>query len=96
MTETIDTGDTVRHRPTGEKWLVACVQDGRLSWCGWPEGTADLADCELVEKATPEKRLALLHDLAAIGESDHRQRYAAALLAAHAITELPLAPPDVN
>lgn len=54
--ETIDTGDTVLHGPTGERWVVACVQGDRLSWCGWPEGTANLADCVLVEKASPESK----------------------------------------
>ena len=37
----IDTGDVVRHAPTGETWTVALVDRDRLSWCGWPEGTAD-------------------------------------------------------
>ena len=35
---TIDTGDTVKHGPTGETWVVAYVQGDRLAWCGWPEG----------------------------------------------------------
>lgn len=77
MTSLIDTGDTVIHAPTGEAWTVACVENGRLSWCGWPEGTASLADCTLVRKAIPESRLELLKEIAAIGTSDHRQRYAA-------------------
>ncbi len=78
----IDTGDTVLHQPTGETWTVACVEGGRLSWCGWPEGTADLADCELTAKATPEQRDETLRQLAATGGDDHRQRYAARRLAA--------------
>lgn len=72
----IDTGDVVLHRPTGEKWLVACVQGDRLSWCGWPEGTANVADCDLIEKATSEKRRKLLDELAASSSDGHRQRYA--------------------
>ena len=59
----IDTGDTVLHKPTGEEWLVAGVKGDRLMWCGWPEGWAKLAECELVEKATPEARDKLLHEL---------------------------------
>lgn len=78
----IDTGDVVRHGPTGEEWIVACVQGDRLSWCGWPEGMAALADCTLVRKATPEDRDKLLREMAAIGGSDHRQRYAQTRLAA--------------
>jgi hypothetical protein len=76
----IDTGDTVRHKPTGEKWIVACVRDDQLSWIGWPEGWAELEDCELIKKATPEKRLEWLKDLAAMKADDHRQRYAEYIL----------------
>lgn len=81
MSEEIDTGDTVFHRPTGETWIVACVQDGRLSWAGWPEGTAVISDFELVERATPEQREKLLRDMAAMSGGDHRQRYAERRLA---------------
>lgn len=66
-TATIDTGDTVLHGKTGETWVVAYVEGNRLAWCGWPEGTADLADCTLVEKATPEARLTLLRQMADSG-----------------------------
>lgn len=77
----IDTGDTVFHRPTGETWEVACVEDDRLSWCGWPEGSAHLSDCELIEKATPDARMALLHGWAKVGNThDHRTQYARARL----------------
>lgn len=86
MSDKIDTGDSVFHRPTGETWIVACVQDGRLSWVGWPEGTASVADCDLTERATPESRLKLLQDMAAMSQPDHRQRYAARRLAAAIIT----------
>lgn len=47
----IDTGDTVFHRPSREKWLVRRVDGDRLYWFGWPPGSAALADCLLVEKA---------------------------------------------
>lgn len=72
----IDTADHVLHGPTGETWVVACVQNERLSWCGWPEGTADLADCTLVKKAAPEERDKLLREMADMNSSDHRCRYA--------------------
>lgn len=77
----IDTGDHVRHGPTGEDWIVACVIGDKLSWCGWPEGMADLADCTLTCKATDEERDKLLHDLARINSADHRCRYAQRRLA---------------
>lgn len=72
----IDTGDTVRHRPTGEEWLVAGVKDDRLYWCGWPPGRANLADCELTRKATPSERDKLLHELADMRDDDERRRLA--------------------
>lgn len=89
----IDTADTVLHRPSGERWVVACVEGKHLSWCGWPEGMADLADCELVEKATPEERDELLKRLAAIqdehGRRDHRKSYATHRLAQNGRAERP-------
>lgn len=76
---TIDTGDTVKHGPTGETWTVAFVRDDRLSWCGWPEGQADLADCTLIEKASEESRQKLLQSMANMSQydgPDSRCRYA--------------------
>jgi hypothetical protein len=68
----IDTGDYVLHRPTGEQWIVAYVHGDRLAWCGWPEGEAALADCELVEKATPERREHWLQEMAKSGPGPRR------------------------
>jgi hypothetical protein len=76
----IDTGDSVFHRPSRETWLVACVRGQSLSWCGWPEGRARLSDCLLVNKATPAERRELLEDLAARNSSDHRCLYAREIL----------------
>lgn len=75
----IDTGDTVKHLPSGERWVVACVDVERneLSWIGWPEGTARLSDCVLVEKAPTDRRELLLQQMAAMKNlEDHRCRYA--------------------
>ena len=74
----IDTGDAVHHKPTGEDWLVACVDGDKLYWLGWPEGRAELADCELRKKATPEDRMMWLRELAKTGrdESGARTRIA--------------------
>jgi hypothetical protein len=80
MSKAIDTGDVVHHTPTGESWVVACVNGDRLSWCGWPEGTALLSDCTLVVKATPEERNNLLEQLADMQSPDHRKNHALALL----------------
>lgn len=73
---TIDTGDTVKHGPTGETWIVAYVRGEYLAWCGWPEGEARLSDCTLIEKAGAEDRERLLREMAAMPEDDARRRYA--------------------
>jgi len=72
--ETIETGDHVRHGPTGEEWVVAYVEGDRIAWCGWPPGLASLSDCTLQRKATPAERLALLQEMAPL--NDHRGSYA--------------------
>lgn len=67
MSEPFRAGDVVRHRPTGEEWQLAHCEDGRVAWCGWPEGQADAADCELVRAATDEQHRAMLEAWAAKG-----------------------------
>lgn len=47
-------GDTVRHRPTGETWLVAFAHRNEIAWCGWPDGRAHLSDCEVIERCSDE------------------------------------------
>jgi hypothetical protein len=81
MSEKIDTGDHVHHGPSNENWVVACVEGDKLSWCGWPEGWAELSDCILVKKATAEERDKLLREMADMRtERDHRCRYARRIL----------------
>lgn len=86
----IDTGDYIIHEPSGEKWIVACVQGEYLSWMGWPEGMAKLEDCKLLEKATPEYRMNLLHEQADSMTNDHRSIFARHRLAA--MSEAPMSP----
>ena len=50
-------GDHVRHA-SGEVWVVAFVEYGRLAWAGWPEGTAALDDCEIIYRATDDEHRA--------------------------------------
>ena len=68
------TGDTVLHKPSGETWVVAGVQNGDLYPCGWPLGIAKLADCEVTERCSEEEHLKLLKQLAAM-ERDWRDGY---------------------
>lgn len=72
----IDTGDIVKHGPTGETWTVAYVQNGRLAWVGWPEGEAAAADCALVQAASDARRVEVLKMMADSTGDGPRQRYA--------------------
>lgn len=50
-------GDTVKHGPTGETWILAVDQFGNdVSPCGWPETIAKAADCEIVKRASDSER----------------------------------------
>ena len=61
----IDVCDVVHHAPSGENWVVACVDGDRLYWVGYPYGgSAALSDCQLVTKASSEDRQKLLAKLA--------------------------------
>jgi len=73
--EIIDTGDRVHHAPTGEDWIVAFVENGHLYWLGWPPGRAEVADCTLVRKATPQQRKSTLISMARM-DGDVRGEYA--------------------
>lgn len=59
-------GDTVHHGPTGEDWTVAYVDGDRLAWVGWPPGDAMVSDCTMVERASDEEHMRMLHALAEI------------------------------
>lgn len=74
--EQIDTADHVKHVPSGELWLVAYVEGDRLCACGWPCTVANLADCELIQKAAPGEKEALLQRMAMISDGDIRGVYA--------------------
>lgn len=73
-TPEIDTADHVYIECLDETWLVAMVEGGRVTCCGWPESTIEVDKCELLEKATEAERLALLRDMAA--SSGRRLGYA--------------------
>ncbi len=75
-TETIDTGDTVHHIPSDEEWIVAGVAGEYLWPVGWPPGRANLADCVLMSKATPEEKARLRADLAKAPVDDERRQFA--------------------
>jgi len=71
------TGDTVRHEPTGEEWVVAFAEEDRgLSPCGWPETLANIEDCTLIKRATDKERHDLLVQMSKMSIEDIRGRYA--------------------
>ena len=57
--------DHVKHKPTGEKWVLAFGDledgDGRVSPCGWPETLAQAEDCELIQAASDKDHIAMLN-----------------------------------
>lgn len=78
-------GDTVYNLLNEELWIVACVDtlEERLSWCGWPEGWAEMKDVLLTRACTDAEHIGILREWAAQTGSDHRIRYAQRLLAAY-------------
>lgn len=64
---TMDAGDTVHHAPSGEDWVVGRYDDkrGEVYYLGYPPGGwGKSADCKLIEKATPAKRVETLREIA--------------------------------
>lgn len=69
-------GDVVRHRPSGEEWLVAYAdyESGHLAWTGWPEGRASLADCDLVRSCDDAGHIASVRAWLKPGSGGHRAK----------------------
>jgi hypothetical protein len=76
-----DTGDTVDVAMLGETWVVAYCEDGYVTPCGWPLARVPVEKVYVVERADEVKRLALLHEMAALSSSDPRRAYAQRRLA---------------
>lgn len=69
------TGDIVRHRPSGEEWLVAWAdhQSGYMAPCGWPTCQAKIEDCTVVLMADDAANDKLIDELSRSGRTDaHR------------------------
>lgn len=81
-------GDTVLHNPTGEEWLVAYAEGDDLSWTGWPDGRARLADCTIVRRCTDAEHREAVQRWANVRDDSRRGRvlhlYGAVLEAPHA------------
>lgn len=76
-------GDVVFHGPSKEQWVLACDEDdGSVYPAGWPQSRVPAADCELVEAADDDARIAMLRQVAECGEVSSRGATARAQLCA--------------
>lgn len=77
MQTTFRAGDTVDHKPSGERWLLATDEEyGEVLPFGWPESIGKAADCTLVRPASDEERLSVLRQCEKLPISDVRGRTA--------------------
>lgn len=66
-------GDTVFHKPSGEKWTLAYHIGEYVAWCGWPAGEAFAKDCVLIKEATDDEHRSALEEWAKVykrGDTD--------------------------
>lgn len=61
--------DHVRHRPSGETWVVAWCEGDDLAWCGRPNGIGRTSDCELTYRASEAEHRALVRQVASVDDS---------------------------
>lgn len=52
----IEPGDTVLHRPSGEKWWILHAAEGYVYPAGWPASRARASDCVVVDKGGAKDR----------------------------------------
>jgi len=84
--EAIRTGDVVLHRPTGESWLVAYVEEDQkhLAPCGYPFCLAPVSDCVVLERASDDQSFELLLSMSNMSghdaRDDFRRKYARRVL----------------
>lgn len=69
------TGDSVRHTPSGENWLVAYADyhTDDLAPCGWPPSLARISDCTIRRRCTDAQHEKLVREIAKGSGSDHRR-----------------------
>lgn len=79
--EPFRTGDAVKHLPSGEKWLVAWCEGGRVCCCGWPESLAPVSECEMHREGTDAECQELLETIAKSDGGGTRPSYARRILA---------------
>lgn len=65
-------GDHVHHEPSGENWLVAWADDGKLAPAGWPPTVAQLADCRVIRRCSDEEHARAVDLWRRATNSNHR------------------------
>ncbi len=80
-------GDVVRHIPSGEEWLVAWAEGDRLAWAGWPDGTAALSDCEVIQRVSDEGHRAAVQKWACVPDDTDSRPARVLRLYGHSIAE---------
>lgn len=66
-------GDVVKHRQSGEEWVLARVHNGYVYPAGWPACRTLAGNCDLVEAATDEQHVQMLRDVQNISGYDCRK-----------------------
>jgi hypothetical protein len=82
-------GDTVRHRPTREKWIVAWAEGDDIAWTGWPDGMARLSDCDVIRRYTDAEHRAWVEKWRSTGDRDSRRSRVLRLYGGFAFNQIP-------
>lgn len=81
MRDKIDIADRVHHGPSNENWIVAAVTADSIYWCGYPfGGCAELSDCTLIKKATPDEKDKLIRELSIMSGDEYPIAHAREIL----------------
>jgi len=70
----VRTGDTVKHIPSGETWIVAWADERQVIACGYPETFARPAECELIKACSDTEHFDLMCEIALSPTNSCRRR----------------------
>ena len=62
-------GDHIKHRPSGETWVVAYAEGDDVCAFGWPHSIARRSDCEMVKSVSEAEHRAMLIELSGLSDS---------------------------
>lgn len=60
-------GDTIKHIPSNENWVVAWADGNTVAPFGWPSSRANLIDCKLARQCSDREHVKLVKDGIASG-----------------------------